>query len=135
MKLESILYTMQIHIKAKTARAQIPGKLQQIIQSGAESKSNTKSVSNEHIEKELNARILEVTMKIRYHYPELSKYLDEVPVTIPEGNDRGITLNHLREYYESLSSIMNQYKLEIPKVAGWHKIPGLTILNKKTIVT
>lgn len=109
---------MEIHIKAKTARTQIPGKLQQLIQSGTDSKSKTKSASNKDIEKELNARILEVTMKIRYHYPELSKYLDEVPVTIPAGKDRGITLNHLREYYESLSSIMNQYKLEIPKVAG-----------------
>ena len=34
-------------------------------------------------EKELNSKILDITMKIRENYPELSKYLDEMPETIP----------------------------------------------------
>jgi len=80
--------------------------------------SSNKNVSNEQIEKDLNVKILEVTMKIRYHYPELSKYLDEIPITIPSEKDRRITLDHLKEYYESLSSILNKYKLVFPKIAG-----------------
>lgn len=107
---------MKNQIKAKGV--QEPGKLQQIIQSGTDSKSTTKRVSYERMEMNLNAKILEVTMKIRYHYPELSKYLDEVPVTIPAGKDQEITLNHLKKYYESLSSILNKYKLNYPKIAG-----------------
>jgi len=109
---------MKNQIKAKAMEDQKPGKLQKIIQSVTDSESQTKSASNEHIEKELNTKILEVTMKIRYHYPELSKYLDEIPVTIPAGKDRRKTLNHLKEYYESLSSILNKYKLNYPKIAG-----------------
>ena len=35
-------------------------------------------------EKELNDAILKITMKIRNDYPELSKYLSEMPVTIPD---------------------------------------------------
>lgn len=34
-------------------------------------------------EKELNAKILMKTMTIQKKYPELSKYLEEMPVTIP----------------------------------------------------
>lgn len=75
-----------------------------------------KHVPFEQIEKELNAKILEVTMKIKDHYPELSKYLDEIPITIPSEKDPEITLNHLKGYYESLSSILNKYKLEYPKI-------------------
>jgi len=109
---------MENQRKAKTTGVQEPGKLQKIIQSVTDSKNTTKSVSYEHMEMNLNVKILEVTMKIRYHYPELSKYLDEVPVSIPAGKDQEIKLNHLKEYYESLSSILNKYKLNYPKIAG-----------------
>jgi hypothetical protein len=33
-------------------------------------------------EKELNEKIMVITMKIQKEYPELSKYLNELPVTI-----------------------------------------------------
>lgn len=81
-----------------------------------DAKNSTKSATHQRLEKELNAKILEVTMKIKDHYPELSKYLDEIPITIPSEKDPEITLNHLKGYYESLSSILNKYKLEYPKI-------------------
>ena len=34
-------------------------------------------------EAELNADILKVTMTIKDEYPELSKYISEMPVTVP----------------------------------------------------
>lgn len=73
-----------------------------------------KHVAYEHIEKDLNSKILEVTMKIRDHYPELSKYLDEMPVTVPSEKYQEITLNHLKTYYESLNSLLNKYKADYP---------------------
>lgn len=37
-------------------------------------------------EKELNEAILKITSKIHSEYPELSKYLSEIPITIPDVN-------------------------------------------------
>ena len=75
-----------------------------------------KNDAYQNIEKELNSKILEITMTIKDHYPELSKYLEEMPVTIPSGKDPEITLNQLKAYYESLISMVNKYKLEYPKI-------------------
>jgi AAA15 family ATPase/GTPase len=69
----------------------------------------------EQIENDLNSKILKITMKIKDHYPELSQYLEEMPVTVPSENEPEITLNHLRSYYESLNSVLNKYKVDYPK--------------------
>jgi hypothetical protein len=66
-------------------------------------------------EHELNAKILELTMKIKDKFPELSKYIEEMPVTIPNEKHPDITQNNLQAYYDSLSSILNKYILEHPK--------------------
>ncbi|MCK3684940.1 hypothetical protein [Maribellus sp. YY47] len=66
-------------------------------------------------EKELNSEILRISMTILEKYPELSEYLKEMPVTIPSENEPEITLNHLKSYYESLNSLLNEYQLEHPK--------------------
>jgi hypothetical protein len=71
---------------------------------------------NEQIENDLNSKILKITMLIKDHYPELSKYLEEMPVTVPSENDPEITLNNLRTYYESLNSLLNKYKVDYPKI-------------------
>jgi hypothetical protein len=71
---------------------------------------------NEQIENDLNAKILKITMRIKDHYPELSQYLEEMPVTIPSENDPEITLKHLSAYYESLNSLLNKYKMDYPKI-------------------
>ena len=53
-------------------------------------------------------------MTINDHYPELSKYLDEMPVTIPTEKNPEMTLKNLSQYYESLNSMLNKYSLEHP---------------------
>lgn len=75
-----------------------------------------KNEAYQSIEKDLNAKILKITMTIKDHYPELSKYLDEMPVTVPSEKDPEITLNNLQTYYESLNSLLNKYKVDYPKI-------------------
>lgn len=77
-----------------------------------EKKNNT----NEQIENNLNARILKITMWIKDYYPELSQYLEEMPVTVPSENDPEITGNQLQSYYESLISLLKKYKVDYPKI-------------------
>lgn len=60
-------------------------------------------------EKELNDAILKMTLKIRNEYPELSKYLVEMPETIPDTNNPKINIKILKDYYESLNSILKKY--------------------------
>jgi len=60
-------------------------------------------------EKNLNSKILEITMTIMDQYPELSKYLEEMPVTIPDEKDPEITVKKLESYYDSLNSLLNKY--------------------------
>jgi hypothetical protein len=102
-------------IKAKATGVQEPAKLKKETQSGIDAKNSTTSVAYDRLEKELNAKILRVTMKIKDQYPELSKYLDEMPVTVPSEKDPEITLSHLQTYYESLNSLLNKYKADYPK--------------------
>lgn len=65
-------------------------------------------------EKDLNSKILQITMTISHQYPELTKYLDEMPVTIPNEKDPQITIKNLSSYYESLNSLLTNYILEHP---------------------
>ena len=60
-------------------------------------------------EKEINDAILKITMKIRNDYPELSKYLSEMPVTIPDDSNPDINIKILQDYYESLENILQKY--------------------------
>jgi len=48
---------------------------------------------NEHedLERDLNLKIMQVTQEIKDHYPELIKFLDEMPVTVPDDKDMEIT--------------------------------------------
>jgi hypothetical protein len=63
-------------------------------------------------EKVLNVKIFDITMIIQEKYPELSKYLGEMPVTIPDKKSPEINGKNLREYYESLTSILKNYARE-----------------------
>ncbi|TDE44420.1 hypothetical protein E0I26_08620 [Flavobacterium rhamnosiphilum] len=60
-------------------------------------------------EKELNEAILKITMNIRNDYPELSKYLLEMPVTIPDISNPEINSKALTDYYESLENMLKKY--------------------------
>lgn len=60
-------------------------------------------------EKELNNDILEITMKIKEQFPELSKYVIEMPVTIPNTDNPEINSKALRDYYDSLEILLKDY--------------------------
>ena len=57
-------------------------------------------------ENELNAKIIALTMKIQKEHPELTKFLEEMPVTIPNETTPNINTKTLEEYYESLVTIL-----------------------------
>lgn len=60
---------------------------------------------------EWNGKILHITLKIKLQYPELSKYLGETPITIPNKKYPEITSKILQDYYNSLTSLLNNYLL------------------------
>ena len=60
-------------------------------------------------EAQLNADILKITLLIREHYPELSKYISEMPITIPDIESPEINAKILADYYDSLEVIMKKY--------------------------
>jgi hypothetical protein len=62
-----------------------------------------------HNENEINANILKITMSITIDYPELSKYLNEMPITIPDVMKPEMTNTVLFEYYKSLESMLKGY--------------------------
>ena len=59
-------------------------------------------------EKELNEAILKITLKIQSEFPELSKYIEEMPITIPTANP-DVKLKSLKDYYDSLSNLLEKY--------------------------
>jgi hypothetical protein len=63
-------------------------------------------------EKELNEAILKITMTIQEKHPELSKYIGEMPVTIPVTDNPEITTKILQDYYESLLVLLKKYSVE-----------------------
>ncbi|HAQ21414.1 MAG TPA: alpha/beta hydrolase [Prolixibacteraceae bacterium] len=78
--------------------------------------NSRKITKDEKLILDLNSKILKITMTIKDDYPELSKYLDEMPVTIPSEKDPEVTLKLLNEYYESLQALLNKYKIEYPVI-------------------
>lgn len=67
-------------------------------------------------EKELNEAIINITMKINDNYPELSKYIKEMPVKISNDFDSGITIKNLKLYYDSLNELLNHYAEKHKKI-------------------
>lgn len=63
-------------------------------------------------EEELNEKILKITMVIQENYPELSKYLNEMPITLPSENNPEINRVALSKYYESLVTWFRNYVAE-----------------------
>ena len=50
-------------------------------------------------EQELNSKILKIAMTIQEKYPELSKYISEIPVSISDTNSPETNINNLKAYY------------------------------------
>ncbi len=62
-------------------------------------------------EKELNHIILALSMEIRDEYPELSRFLGEIPITVPVEDIPELQLENLVDYYSSLKSLKDNYGL------------------------
>ncbi|MES2559461.1 MAG: hypothetical protein V4590_06960 [Bacteroidota bacterium] len=60
-------------------------------------------------EAELNDDILKLTLKIQKEHPELSKYITEMPVSVPDEQHPEITVQNLTEYYDSLEKLLKSY--------------------------
>ncbi len=58
---------------------------------------------------DLNNDIINMTMKINDEFPELSKYIAEMPVTIPNEENPEINFKNLKEYYNSLETLLKKY--------------------------
>ena len=65
-------------------------------------------------EKELNSDILKLTMTIQDKFPELTKYIAEMPVTIPDTENPEINIKILKDYYNSLEALLNKYESNHP---------------------
>jgi hypothetical protein len=63
-------------------------------------------------EKEIDAKIFAVINKINSKYPELLKYINEIPTFERNKDTPDITIKHLNGYYESLCSILMKYGAE-----------------------
>ncbi len=59
--------------------------------------------------KDINNKIMSITMKIQDEFPELSKYIAEMPITIPNIEDPAINIDSLNEYYNSLNDLLSKY--------------------------
>lgn len=60
-------------------------------------------------EAQINADILKITLLIQKEYPELTKYISEMAITIPNEESPEINAKILADYYESLKAIMKKY--------------------------
>lgn len=60
-------------------------------------------------ELELNEMILVITNKIREKDPELLKFLNEMPITVPYDENPEIATKTLTEYYDSLVNLFDEY--------------------------
>lgn len=55
--------------------------------------------------------VLKITTEIRSKYPELIKYIDEMPVNLNGINASNETQNSMKEYFESLEALVKNYKV------------------------
>lgn len=69
-------------------------------------------------EKELNAAILDISLKIKEQFPELSQYILEMPVTIPNIENPEMDRKVLQDYYESLEIMLKDYVENQNKTIG-----------------
>ena len=66
--------------------------------------------------KEVYEAIIEMEKIIHDTFPELVRFLDEMPVTIPKEIDPHIDIEMLKEYYCSLNSMVLKYTHDKSKI-------------------
>lgn len=64
--------------------------------------------------KTIHEKILAITMLIEEQHPELSKFLLEMPVTIPDEKHPTIDDEMLQSYLNSLCDLLTEYEIEHP---------------------
>lgn len=57
----------------------------------------------------INVNILQITMEIMEKYPELSEYLTEMPITVPNEESPLINSETLSDYLQSLEYLLKNY--------------------------
>ncbi|MFT4968646.1 MAG: hypothetical protein ACI9O4_000376 [Chitinophagales bacterium] len=65
--------------------------------------------SEKKSEAEWDHAILKMTLKIRETFPELSKYMNEIPIREVGDNQEGILLKNMEDYYNSLVEMFEEY--------------------------
>ena len=75
-------------------------------------------------EKELVNKIMMMTTQIQESHPELSKYIDEMPVTIPNESSPEINMKILREYLESLETMLKKNTDTLASYNGTSVLPS-----------
>jgi hypothetical protein len=60
-------------------------------------------------EADINSNIVKLTQTIQNEFPELMKFLNEMPVTIPSVSNPSITLSTLQGYQDSLENLLRKY--------------------------
>ena len=63
---------------------------------------------------ELNDEILKVTMNIDKTYPELVKYISELPISTSDDGDSVFDKEALQEYLDSLNNLIATFAKEHP---------------------
>lgn len=61
---------------------------------------------------DLNTTIFSTTTKIQEEFPELNKYLDEIPEYDFANNQKEINNIELKDYLESLKDLLSTYSKE-----------------------
>lgn len=66
------------------------------------------------ISQKILTEISQITREIEDKYPELQKYLDELPITLADDDNKVEKMDEkmLKEYLENLKSIVKKYKKE-----------------------
>lgn len=63
---------------------------------------------------ELEKDILAITLRIHEEFPELSKFIDEMPDNFKETDDESVEIKSLFEYYKSLEELISDYSKTHP---------------------
>ena len=78
---------------------------------------------------ELEKYIVTITMKIHSEYPELSKYIEEMPENVSENDKNAINIENMEEYYNSLVELLAEYSkthkpIKVPNSQEMLNFPG-----------
>jgi hypothetical protein len=58
---------------------------------------------------ELEKDIIKITMNIHRKFPELTKYISEIPETFSKNDNNQVDTRLFKEYYNSLEEVVSEY--------------------------